>query len=113
MCIRDRQKDALKNLMEPILEDERVIACGGMIQIANQAVIEDGEVKHLAFPKKKLVLLQMLEYSRSFLGSRLFFNGFSGNMIISGACGLFQKSLVTVSYTHLDVYKRQKESGTI
>lgn len=88
------QKDALKNLMEPILEDERVIACGGMIQIANQAVIEDGEVKHLAFPKKKLVLLQMLEYSRSFLGSRLFFNGFSGNMIISGACGLFQKSLV-------------------
>lgn len=88
------QKDAVKNLMEPILEDESIIACGGMIQVANQAVIVDGEIKSLSFPKKWLVLLQMLEYSRSFLGSRLFFNGFSGNMIISGACGLFQKDLV-------------------
>ncbi|MCQ4637258.1 glycosyltransferase family 2 protein [Anaerovorax odorimutans] len=87
------QKDAVKNLMEPILEDDRIIACGGMIQVSNQAVIVEGEIKSLTFPKKWLVLLQMLEYCRSFLGSRLFFNGFSGNMIISGACGLFRKDL--------------------
>ena len=88
------QKDALRNMVEPILEDERIIACGGMIQVANSAVIVDGEIKEVGFPKKWLVLMQMLEYCRSFLGSRLFFNGFSGNMIISGACGLFKKDVV-------------------
>lgn len=88
------QKDTLHNIIAPILEDDRVIACGGMIQIANEAVIEEGVVKEYKFPRRPLVLFQMLEYCRTFLGSRILMDSFNGNMIISGACGLFKKDVV-------------------
>lgn len=88
------QRDALKKLMERFIEDDKVVACGGCIQMANQAVIEDGEIKGNYFPKKLVVLFQMLEYCRSFLGSRIFFDTYGGNLIISGACGLFRKDIV-------------------
>ncbi|MDO4340366.1 MAG: glycosyltransferase [Eubacteriales bacterium] len=88
------QPTAVRRMMEAFLEDKRVVACGGMIQIANQATIVNGEVKEQYFPKKIIVLLQMLEYCRSFLGSRILFDFWGGNMIISGACGMFKKELV-------------------
>ena len=38
--------------------------------------------------------MQVLEYDRSFLASRILFDKFNGNIIISGAFGLFLKSVV-------------------
>lgn len=39
----------------------------------------------------------VLEYDRSFLASRIFMDHFNGNLIISGAFGLFQKKMVILA----------------
>lgn len=88
------QKDAVTKITNAVLENENVIACGGLIQISNGIELKYGEVKSAKLPKKRLVLLQMLEYSRVFQGSRVLFNQFNGNLIISGAFSLFKKSLI-------------------
>jgi len=44
-------------------------------------------------PKGILESMQVLEYDRSFLASRILFDQFNGNLIISGACGLFKKDV--------------------
>ena len=87
------QSDALRNIIRPILEEENVIACGGLIRILNNVVLEKGQVLGYGIPKKPLVGMQMLEYDRSFLASRLLFDKFNGNLIISGAFGLFRKDM--------------------
>lgn len=88
------QKDTLKRLIMPVIEDSKVIAVGGMVQVANEAVIEDGAIKSLKFPSKFVVLMQMLEYSRTFLAMRMLLDTFNGNLIISGTIGLFRKDVV-------------------
>lgn len=88
------QKDTLKKLIMPVLSDSRVIAVGGMVQIANEMIIEKGEVKEFRFPHKFVVLMQMLEYSRTFMAMRMFLDSFNSNLIISGTCGLFRKDMV-------------------
>lgn len=88
------QKDTLQRIIMPVIEDSRVVAVGGIVQVANQMVIEDGEIKEHRFPRKPMVLMQVLDYSRIFMGTRMLFDSFNGNMIISGACGLFRKDIV-------------------
>lgn len=88
------QKDALKRLILPILSDSRVIAVGGMVQVANEMVIENGEIKFFRMPHKFIVWMQMLEYSRTFMAMRMFLDSFNSNLIISGTCGLFRKDIV-------------------
>lgn len=88
------QGDALKNIVRPILEENNVVACGGLVRIVNDIIIEDGKVINYRMPKKILVCMQILEYDRTFLASRLLFDKFNGNLIISGAFGLFKKDLV-------------------
>ena len=45
-------------------------------------------------PDKILPCMQVLEYDRSFLAARILFDQFNGSVIISGAFGLFKKSVV-------------------
>jgi cellulose synthase/poly-beta-1,6-N-acetylglucosamine synthase-like glycosyltransferase len=86
------QKDSLSNIVIPFMEDERTIAVGGNIKVSNQVVIKDGEVVRAFTPKKWIVIFQIIEYYRVFLTTRVWFNKFNGNLIISGAFGLFKKS---------------------
>ncbi|MEG2200414.1 MAG: glycosyltransferase, partial [Anaerovorax sp.] len=88
------QKDALNNIMRPILEDSTMIACGGLVRIINDVTLRDGVVVEYKMPKNLLLCMQILEYDRSFLASRLLFDKFNGNLIISGAFGLFKKDMV-------------------
>lgn len=48
-------------------------------------------------PKKLIVAMQVLEYERSFLASRIFMNRYNGNLIISGAFGIFKKETVLLA----------------
>ena len=91
------QYDSLENIVKPILEDERVVACGGVVRIANGLELEDGKVNEYHLPKGILTSMQVLEYDRSFLASRILFDQFNGNLIISGAFGLFKKDVVLAS----------------
>ncbi|MGL5328280.1 MAG: glycosyltransferase family 2 protein [Peptostreptococcaceae bacterium] len=88
------QRDSLTNIARPFMEDDTTIAVGGNIKVANQVVLEKGEVKKILAPKKLLVIFQTIEYYRVFLTTRVWFNSFNGNLIISGAFGLFKKSSV-------------------
>lgn len=87
------QADSLENIARPILADERIVACGGVIRISNGLKLENGKVNEYHLPKGILVSMQVLEYDRSFLASRILFDQFNGNLIISGACGLFKKDV--------------------
>ena len=58
---------------------------------------EDGNlVRELSYhlPWNFLASMQVMEYDRSFLASRILLDSFNGNLIISGAFGLFKKSVV-------------------
>ena len=88
------QKDALKKIVEPFLEDDDTVAVGGNIRVSNGMVIEDGELIRVKRPKNIIVIFQLIEYIRVFLNSRVSLNGINGNLIISGAFGLYKKQAV-------------------
>lgn len=88
------QRDSLEKIVRPLLEDARVVAVGGAVRPCNGAEIEHGRIVRYRMPKKLLACMQVLEYDRSFLASRILFDKFNGNIIISGAFGLFRKDLV-------------------
>lgn len=88
------QSDSLKRIIRPVLEDDSVVAVGGAVRPCNGAEIEDGKLIRYRMPDKLLACMQVLEYDRSFLASRILFDKFNGNIIISGAFGLFKKSTV-------------------
>ena len=88
------QEDALQKIVQPIIEDTRVIALGGAIMINNGAIIENGKVKRYDMPKSVLASLQAIEYNRTFLASRIMFDKLNSNLIISGAFGAFRKDVV-------------------
>lgn len=88
------QRDSLEKIVRPVLEDDHVVAVGGAVRPCNGAEIRDGRLVRYRMPSKVLACMQALEYERSFLAARILFDKFNGNIIISGAFGLFQKSVV-------------------
>jgi len=88
------QKDSLEKIVQPVLEDDTIVSVGGMILLSQCVQIEDGMAVNYRLPASILVSMQAIEYDRTFLGSRLLFDTFNGNLIISGAFGLFKKSIV-------------------
>ncbi len=88
------QHDSLEKIVRPVLEDPTVVAVGGAVRPCNGAEIENGRVVRYRMPRSLLASMQVLEYDRSFLASRLLFDRFNGNIIISGALGLFRKDVV-------------------
>ncbi|MGN0613615.1 MAG: glycosyltransferase [Porcipelethomonas sp.] len=88
------QRDSVKQIVAPVLEDESVVAVGGLVRISNGVILKNGEVAEYHMPGNPLVGMQILEYDRSFMASRIFLDRFNGNLIISGAFGLFKKDIV-------------------
>ena len=88
------QQDSLEKIVRPVLEEDHVVAVGGAVRPCNGAEIENGRVIRYRMPRNLLACLQVLEYDRSFLAARIMLDKFNGSIIISGAFGLFQKSVV-------------------
>lgn len=89
------QYDSLRRIAQPILENGNVVAVGGIVRISNDVELENGRVKRYRLPRSILAFMQVLEYDRSFLASRILFDRFNGSLIISGAFGLFKKDTVS------------------
>ncbi len=87
---------ALKKLIKPFFEEteRKVIAVGGVIQIANSCKFEDGQLVEVDVPDKFLPRCQVIEYNRSFLMGRLAWSRLDGLLLISGALGLFDIEVV-------------------
>ena len=96
------QYDSLKKLVVPVLEEENVVAVGGTVRPSNDVELSDGRVVKYRLPKNILACMQLLEYDRSFLASRILFDKFNGSLIISGAFGMFKKETVIAAggYDH-------------
>lgn len=88
------EPDALFRLINPYLKYDNVIAVGGMVRIANGSEIRDGRVVNQKIPTKWIERFQTVEYLRAFIISRVGFQKLNAVMLISGAFGLFDKTVV-------------------
>lgn len=88
------QKDSLTHIARPVLENDTAVAVGGLVRIVNHVTLKDGMPTEYKLPLNPIVGTQVLEYDRSFMASRMFLDKFNGNLIISGAFGLFKKDIV-------------------
>lgn len=94
--------DALQRLARPFLSHHDVLAAGGTIRIANGSTIATGRVTEPRAPSTFVAGVQVVEYFRAFMFGRLGWNPIGGNLIISGAFGLFRRDAVIAAggYTH-------------
>lgn len=94
--------DALQRLARPFLSHHDVLAAGGTIRIANGSTIASGRVTQAGAPRDFVAGVQVVEYFRAFIFGRLGWNRLGGNLIISGAFGLFRRDAVIAAggYTH-------------
>lgn len=86
--------DVLMKLLRAFVENENVIAVGGIVRVANGCKIEDYIVKKVGMPKSFLGRIQAVEYLRAFLFGRVGWDYFNSLLIISGAFGVFDREAV-------------------
>ncbi len=89
------EPDALTRIVRAFLEDSTTVAAGGVIRIVNGCRVRSGVVEEVRMPKNLLARIQVLEYLRSFLSGRMGWDALDATLIISGAFGMFQRSVVT------------------
>lgn len=96
------EADAMQRMVRPFLLSDDVVAAGGTIRIANGSIVHQGRVTRAHAPRKPIPGFQVIEYLRAFLFGRLGWNRLGGNLIISGAFGLFRRdSMIAVGgYSH-------------
>ena len=86
------EPDALLRLARPFLLGKPVAAVGGTIRVANACTSTHRRVVEARVDRRLLPAIQSLEYLRAFLFGRLGWNRLGGNVIISGAFGLFKRA---------------------
>lgn len=90
-------RNSLRNIVFPFIEDDTTIAVGGNIKVSNDLNKKNTSFLKSIFSNKLIVIFQRLEYYRVFITTRVWMNKFNGNLIISGAFGLFnKKALINV-----------------
>lgn len=87
--------DALVRMVDPFLYDpEGVVAVGGTLRIGNDGHKRENGSFQTVVPDSWLARFQLVEYLNAFLFGRMGFNRLGGNVIISGAAGLFLRDAV-------------------
>lgn len=77
-----------------LLSEKRVVGTGGSIRVANGVYFDGGTPVEPTVPDDLLAGIQVPEYFRAFLFGRLGWNRLGGNLLISGAFGLYEKQLL-------------------
>jgi cellulose synthase/poly-beta-1,6-N-acetylglucosamine synthase-like glycosyltransferase len=88
------EDDALQKVMKAFLEDEKVVAVGGIVRIANGCEVVNGRVVKVGLSDHFVPVFQVVEYFRAFLSGRMSWQALNGLLIISGAFGLFKKKAI-------------------
>ena len=86
------QKDALKLTSQAIFESDNVICVGGNLKMSNYVKFNNAMPVDMELGKNLIVDMQVLEYGRTFVGTRIFQNTANMNLIVSGGYGIFKKS---------------------
>jgi cellulose synthase/poly-beta-1,6-N-acetylglucosamine synthase-like glycosyltransferase len=93
--------DGLQRMVRPFLHSTDVVATGGTIRVVNGSLVKFGQLIETRVPGHPLAGLQVVEYLRAFLFGRLGWNRLGGNIIISGAFGLFRRESVMAAGGYL------------
>ncbi|HOX28301.1 MAG TPA: glycosyltransferase family 2 protein, partial [bacterium] len=89
------ERDALRKLVHGYIHrGSKVIALGGIVRLANDCVMESGQVVEPRLPRNLTAAFQAMEYIRAFLCGRAGWNSLNSLLIISGAFGLFDRKEV-------------------
>ena len=99
VCVIDAdsiiERDGLMRAAEPFMADDgELIAVGGAIRIANGCEVVRGTLTKIGIPKSLIPRFQVVEYLRAFLIARVANAELDMLMLISGAFGLFRRSVV-------------------
>jgi cellulose synthase/poly-beta-1,6-N-acetylglucosamine synthase-like glycosyltransferase len=87
--------DSLLRIVRPMIDEPDVMAAAaGIVRIGNGATIVAGRMIGFRLPRSRLACLQVVEYFRSFLIGRIGWDSIDALLIVSGAFGLFRRSLV-------------------
>ncbi len=86
--------DALQQLVAPFVMRKGTVAVGGSVRLTNDSPVYAAAVTKLVVPRSPLPALQAVEYMRAFVIGRLGWNPLGGNLIISGAFGVFDREAV-------------------
>jgi cellulose synthase/poly-beta-1,6-N-acetylglucosamine synthase-like glycosyltransferase len=86
---------ALQWMAEPFQKDPLTVVVGGAIGVGNDC-IPTSELQRFEpkLPRKMILRFQVLEYLRAFLGYRMGLAPLNALAIVSGACGLWRKSVL-------------------
>ena len=95
------EDDALLRMVRPFVDRTDCLAVGGTIRVVNGSEVVHGRVVTPRAPRTWLAGIQYVEYLRAFLFGRLGWNSLGGNLIISGAFGLFRKESVLAAGGYL------------
>jgi cellulose synthase/poly-beta-1,6-N-acetylglucosamine synthase-like glycosyltransferase len=91
------ERDCLKKIVRPFMEDKNVVAVGGAVRIANGCKVNRGFVEEAGLSKSWLARFQVIEFLRAYLFGRNGFNFINGILILSGAFSCFRReSLIEI-----------------
>ncbi len=83
--------DALKEVVNPFIQNPHTIVTGGQLAVANDVTIVNNRVQSACVPKNIWVQWQINEYIKSFMISRIGLSKINSLLIMSGAFALFKK----------------------
>ncbi len=86
--------DSLQKLVTSFVDDPSVVAAGGSVRLTNGGLVRGPRGLRPSFPRQIWAACQVVEYTRAFLIGRLGWNQLGGNLIVSGAFGVFRRQAV-------------------
>lgn len=87
------QKDALERMAQRVMEDDSVVAVGGLVHVAQCIHMEKGEAGAFRLSGEPLLWMQVMEHAR-LLAARSLLDILHGNLILSSEFALFRKDVV-------------------
>ncbi len=89
------EKDSLLKVVRPFIDDpDKVVVTGGIVRILNGSKVDKGYIQEVSLSKNPLAIFQTVEYLRAFLFGRMGWSELNSLLIVSGAFGVFKKSVV-------------------
>ena len=89
------EKDSLLKVVRPFIDDpDKVVVTGGIVRIVNGSKVDKGYIQEVSLSKNPLAIFQTVEYLRAFLFGRMGWSELNSLLIVSGAFGVFKKSIV-------------------
>ena len=99
VCVIDAdsiiEPDGLLRATEPFMADDgSLVAVGGAIRVVNGSSVDAGHITQIGLSNKWLPRFQVVEYMRAFLTARVANTELSMLTLISGAFGIFKRSIL-------------------